>query len=201
MVVYRRTNVRRPLIKSLESLNAKIVAPKPPTFKQIFMTYAEKRLTNPTFLVPLLLSIVLIYSYSADSANKKTTNYVHSVIVKIIANPQTASMGIWLKNNILFFFGMIAFIPTIIATPESKRVTVVAGLVLYFFIIPMKSPYEYIAEAMLLYLYNGTSVTSIRMSCIMLAFFLYFVQFSKFLPAFSHFDYTTPSPTPAPTTT
>lgn len=184
-------------LRLMRALNARqrLISKPRPSSRSDMMTYIERRLTNPNFMIPFILSLVLIYTYSTDAAAKSTNNILNTYIIKIIANPSTKTFGEWLKVNVPFMFGMLAFVPTYLAAPRSKRNMVIGLLALYFFIIPMKSPYEYLVEGLLLYLFIGTSNTSLRMGCVILALLLYFVQYQKFLPTFTSYDYTKATPT------
>lgn len=199
--VFLRSRVKRTPMKT-----AIISTPKR-TARQDFMDYAEKRLINVNFIIPLLLSLALIYTYSADAVlhgkdPAKSTNYFNQILLDIVRNPNTATLGAWIIKNVPFIFGMIAFIPTILAMPKDKRTSVLVMLTIYFFVMPMRTPYEYSVEATLLYLFMGTTNLTYRMTTIVIGALLYFMQFWTFLPSFTAFNYASAPapPTHAPTT-
>lgn len=158
-----------------------------------FIVYFQNFVTDPSFFVPFIIVIYLVFSFS--NAGESKTDPINTFINGFkIKNPKLFTL---LSTNIVKFIAALSFIPSLMALPSDKRVTFAIVVIIYIFAFTQRSAYEYILDGMLASMYLKTNVKSLKYTILFIAAVIYFVGFSPD----TWFGSSTITSTPVPSTT
>lgn len=137
-----------------------------------YISYAQSFITNPAFLIPFILIAYVIFQYNNNLGSDPISNFLVSIKT---TNPKLHSL---LQNNLTKFVASLAFIPSILALPESKRTMFIISLTFYIFVFSNRSPYEYILDGMLASMYLKTNNTRYKYCTLAIIALIYIFGFS-----------------------
>lgn len=139
---------------------------------QNFVNYTKSALTNGQFLVSFAIVAYLMFAYLHNKEN-----FISSAVNKMVESKDFASVGNWLKTNLVRALGFLAFIPAIINVPVNRQAITAVIAFLWVWFVPEHNPYEYILQGLLLYLFLKTKSDKFRAVIFLIAVFLYFFQY------------------------
>lgn len=166
----------------LASFNSRIpppsVPPRPNQANNVnslltnYISYAQSFITNPAFLIPFVLIAYVIFQYNNNLGSDPISNFLVSIKT---SNPKLHTL---LQSNLTKFVASLAFLPSILALPESKRTMFIISLIFYIFVFSNRSPYEYILDGMLASMYLKTDNTRYKYCTLAIIALIYIFGFS-----------------------
>lgn len=105
----------------------------------------QNSLRQPAVLVVLLLCTALIFTHSAKFETGVIGQWTK-------ANSKNA-LSIWITANKDKFLGLLAFAPSLYASPKNVRIPLLLGTVLWVTTIPESSILQYFLQSLALFLY------------------------------------------------
>nr|UEP18264.1 MAG: hypothetical protein 3 [Virgaviridae sp.] len=128
-------------------------------------------INRPVVLIVLLCVTALIYTHADDFSS--------GVIGKWLSHqqPQSGHLVRWLFENQMKFLGLLAFLPTIIDSPQNVQGILAIGSVLWIMLIPESSVYEYVIQSFCIHTYFRVRLQRSRLVIVAFVIIAYFAGF------------------------
>lgn len=115
-------------------------------------------LNNPMVITMIGIILAILISHLNDPNTGPLSQFISS----LVDNPSTKELGTWLKTNINRFLGFLTFLPAIFAVPKKDRTIVFISALIWIFVTPYGSYYQYAYQAVVLLLFYRLSRPSDR---------------------------------------
>lgn len=138
-----------------------------------FLDFVKFKIFDATFLICIIIATFVMITL--DNKENPVTSFINTVESVEALKP----LAIWLTKNITKFVGFIAFMPAILAVSGRKQSVTLLLSVLWIWFIPEHSPYEYLAQGTLLYLFMVAEPNQdkFKFFLIVIGLLCYFFQF------------------------
>lgn len=137
-----------------------------------YFDFVKRAVFDSTFIVCMAIATFLMIGYETDE-----NNFIKSVIIKLKATDAFGFLGTWLEVNVIKGVGFVAFLPAILSVAGQKQGITILCSILWVWLIPEHTPYEYLIQGLLLYLFMKTSSDKFKLTTIALSVFMYLLQF------------------------
>nr|UCW41659.1 hypothetical protein 3 [Turkana negevirus] len=137
-----------------------------------YFNYVKTALFDSSYVLCFIFAAILLIGYTNDSSN----NFITKFVKKLETTETTKTIGEWLLKNMTKFIGFIAFVPGILSVKESKRVVMVVSSLLWVWVIPDHTPYDYLIQGTLVFLALKTNINRYRIFTLLVMVLCYVVQ-------------------------
>lgn len=115
-------------------------------------------LNNPMVITMIGIILAILISHLNDPNNGPLSRFING----LIDNPSTKELGNWLKANINRFLGFLTFLPAVFSVQRKDRTMVFISVLIWIFVTPYGSYYQYAYQAVVLLLFYRLSRPSDR---------------------------------------
>ncbi|AHX42601.1 ORF3 [Tanay virus] len=141
-----------------------------------YFDYTVKVLTNPSYVIFFVCAAYLCFNYMHEHSNSHLWTFVQNFVNKFTTFKTSACS---ILNMMLCF---VPFIPAIVSVPSKNRSLTIICTIAYYMFIPERTPYEYLAHGIIVFLILKTNNQQYRMIGVALLFLTYIMQFVIPLP-------------------
>jgi len=134
----------------------------------------EKAIGNTDFIVLLVVVAVIIIFHAGDIDKGPFAPFFPKDSPYVIVQ--------WVRHNVMKFFGLICFMPTVYSAPTGKRIAFAAAIAIWVIIVPESGMEQYALQAVLLYLYSHVTMKATKFAIIAVVGSMYFAGWFAIKP-------------------
>lgn len=141
-----------------------------------YLEYVQRVLFNPTYILFFGFSAYLCFNYLHAHKKSHLWLFVEKFVKQFtsLADAKCSVLGVLLC--------FIPFLPVIVSVSPKQRTLAILCTFAYYVFIPEKSPYEYLAHGIIVFLILHTNNRGFRYLGVALLFLTYIMQFVFPLP-------------------
>lgn len=159
-----------------------IIRNKPRADKTSFLDRVM-RVISSSLNNPMVLTLIgIILAVMVSHLNDPTGGPLATFIKGLAGNDSTKALAEWLKANLTRFLGFLTFLPAIFAVPKKDRTMVLVASVIWIFVAPAASYYQYAYQAIILLLFYRLNRAQDRAILVVSVIALQFMGI-KFIPS------------------